>query len=152
ALAIPNFLKFQAKSRASEAKTNLNGIYTAQSTHFSEFGYFGNFIQISWLPIGRTLIYGYSLDGNITGTQMVNQPIACNAAGTMYSPSLAVAGTMSWGAPATHVYLGTMTPGVTADNLSFIAGAAGQVAPRNSLADCWVINDNNVLLNTQSGI
>ncbi|WP_414645174.1 type IV pilin protein, partial [Candidatus Deferrimicrobium sp.] len=29
AIAIPNFLRFQAKSKQSEAKTNLGGIFTA---------------------------------------------------------------------------------------------------------------------------
>ena len=30
AIAIPNFLQFQAKSKQSEAKTNLGGIFTAE--------------------------------------------------------------------------------------------------------------------------
>jgi len=30
AIAIPNFLKFQCKSKQSEAKTNLSGIFTAR--------------------------------------------------------------------------------------------------------------------------
>ena len=34
AIAIPNFLRFQAKSKQSEAKTNLGGIFTAETVVF----------------------------------------------------------------------------------------------------------------------
>ena len=36
AIAIPNFLRFQAKSKQSEAKTNLGGIFTAEIAYFGE--------------------------------------------------------------------------------------------------------------------
>ena len=36
AIAIPNFMKFQARARQSEAKTNLKGIFTAVKAHFAE--------------------------------------------------------------------------------------------------------------------
>ena len=43
AIAIPNFLKFQAKSKQSEAKTNLKGIYTAETGYFGEQNTYGEF-------------------------------------------------------------------------------------------------------------
>ena len=36
AIAIPNFMQYQAKSKQSEAKTNLGGIYTSQVAYFGE--------------------------------------------------------------------------------------------------------------------
>jgi type IV pilus assembly protein PilA len=36
AIAIPNFIKFQARSKQSEAKTNLKAIFTAQKSYFGE--------------------------------------------------------------------------------------------------------------------
>ena len=36
AIAIPNFMKFQAKSRTSEAKANLKGLFTAQKAYAQE--------------------------------------------------------------------------------------------------------------------
>ena len=36
AIAIPNFSKFQARAKQSEAKANLKGIYTAKQTQFGE--------------------------------------------------------------------------------------------------------------------
>ncbi len=36
AIAIPQFLRFQAKSKQSEARTILSGIYTAETAYFAE--------------------------------------------------------------------------------------------------------------------
>lgn len=36
AIAIPNFVKFQARSKQSEAKTNLKAVFTAQKAYYGE--------------------------------------------------------------------------------------------------------------------
>ena len=38
AIAIPNFLRFQLKSKTSEGKVNLSAIRTAEETYLAEFG------------------------------------------------------------------------------------------------------------------
>ncbi len=40
AIAIPNFLKFQLRSKAGEGKLNLSGIRTAEESYFAETGTF----------------------------------------------------------------------------------------------------------------
>ncbi len=60
AIAIPNFLKFQAKSKQSEAKANLGAIYTGQISYYGEANTFGNFDQINWSPSGNPR-YHYAL-------------------------------------------------------------------------------------------
>src|SRR5512134_4000997 len=52
AIAIPNFLKFQAKSKQSEAKTNLKAIFTAETAYFGEMNQYGDFVAINWSPSG----------------------------------------------------------------------------------------------------
>lgn len=42
AIAIPNFLKFQAKSKQSEARTLLTGIYEAELAYFATENEFGD--------------------------------------------------------------------------------------------------------------
>ncbi len=42
AIAIPNFLMFQLRSKTGEAKTNLAAIRTAQEGYFAEFGAYVN--------------------------------------------------------------------------------------------------------------
>src|SRR5439155_3708907 len=36
AIAIPNFMTYQAKSRQSEAKVNLGGVFTTATSYFAE--------------------------------------------------------------------------------------------------------------------
>ncbi len=38
AIAIPNFVRFQLRSKSSEGKTNLAGIRTAEESYFAEYG------------------------------------------------------------------------------------------------------------------
>jgi len=68
AIAIPNFLKFQCKSKQSEAKTNLAGIFTAEKAFFGEYNtYSSDLISVNWQPDGTPLyIYGFSSDSSNT--------------------------------------------------------------------------------------
>ena len=53
AIAIPNFLSFVSKTRRSEVKANLEGIYKAEISYFAEKNTFSNsFVEIRWLPVG----------------------------------------------------------------------------------------------------
>ncbi|MCX8012020.1 MAG: dolichyl-phosphate-mannose--protein mannosyltransferase, partial [Desulfobacterota bacterium] len=66
--AIPNFLRYQAKSRQSEAKTNLGSIFTSQTAYFAEYDHYGAEIDsIGWAPEGKTR-YAYAIVGT-TSTQ-----------------------------------------------------------------------------------
>jgi len=61
AIAIPNFIRYQAKSKQSEAKVNLRSIYTCQNTHFGEKDiYAATVSDLGWVPEGRTR-YRYSI-------------------------------------------------------------------------------------------
>lgn len=59
AIAIPNFLKYQAKSRQSEAKTNLGGIFVAETSYFGEQAAYGNFQQVGYALAGSSNRYTY---------------------------------------------------------------------------------------------
>jgi len=51
AIAIPNFLKFQARSKQSEAKANLKGWYTSEKSFFqASDAYCENAVQIGFQP------------------------------------------------------------------------------------------------------
>jgi len=64
-IAIPNFLKFQCKSKQSEAKTNLSGIFTAEKTFFGEYNTFTtDLIAMGWHPDGQpAYAYGFGVAG-----------------------------------------------------------------------------------------
>jgi len=148
AIAIPNFLKFQAKSKQSEAKTNLAGIFTAETAYFGEANTYGNFAQVNWTPSG-TPRYRYTLDGGTT------------VDGTLTVGSTATIATPAWSDNRNNV---TEADGVTAmnpgpqtpfiDNTTgnlFTAGAAGMIST-STTSDCWSINQKKQLAWTQDGI
>ena len=86
AIAIPNFLRFQLRARASEGKTNLAAIRTAEEGFFAEFGTYviasqsptaalqvskvpwipagTGFPRLGWAPEGM-VYYRYSVDADI---------------------------------------------------------------------------------------
>jgi type IV pilus assembly protein PilA len=87
AIAIPNFLMFQLRSKTGEAKTNLAGIRTAEEGYFAEFGLYVQaashpagapnsqktvwalpalgFDTIGWAPEGN-VFYRYDVQGTAT--------------------------------------------------------------------------------------
>jgi type IV pilus assembly protein PilA len=51
AIAIPNFIKFQAKSKQSEAKANLKAVFTAQRSQYQEHDmYLSNVGELGFSP------------------------------------------------------------------------------------------------------
>ena len=63
AIAIPNFLRYQAKAKQSEAKTNLGAIYVTQTAYFSENdSYAASISALNWSPAGSTR-YSYAVQG-----------------------------------------------------------------------------------------
>jgi type IV pilus assembly protein PilA len=134
AIAIPNFLKFQAKSKQSEAKTNLKGIYTAETGYFGEKNAYSGFDAVNWEPVGVAR-YHFTLTGGITG----NTSLEKGAQLTGLTPN------WTGGTPAGE------QPALGATFQSFTAGAVGNV-DNDTDADCWEINDANVLLNTQNDV
>ncbi len=130
AIAIPNFLKFQAKSKQSEAKTNLKAIYTAETGYYGENNTYNAFDSVNWQPVG-TARYTYSL-GSDNG---------------IASPPGAGATFLIAGVPAlTDGSFTGATPARLVGSNSFLAGAVGNIDNDPAL-DEWSINDNNALVN-----
>jgi len=131
AIAIPNFLKFQAKSKQSEAKTNLKAIYTAETGYYGENNTYNTFDRVNWEPVG-TARYTYSLgsDNGIATSPTVT-------VGSIFAITGTSGGTF------------TITPLVGANN--FLAGAVGNV-DNDGAFDEWSINDNNSLMNVLNDV
>jgi len=64
AIAIPKFMGFVSRTRRSEVKYNLEGIYKAQVSWYGEYNRFDNsFVTIRWRPEG-VAYYTYDLGNN----------------------------------------------------------------------------------------
>jgi prepilin-type N-terminal cleavage/methylation domain-containing protein len=73
-IAIPNFLGFVSKTRRSEVKTNLEGIYKAEISYFGEKNTFSNsFVEIRWIPVG-VAHYTYSVGTEYFGKDNTINP------------------------------------------------------------------------------
>ncbi len=68
-IAIPNFLKFTAKAKQAEARSNLSAIFTSEISYFDEHGRYGTtFTAIGWTT-EETSRYEYFLASDqTTGT------------------------------------------------------------------------------------
>jgi len=150
AIAIPNFLKFQAKSRTTEARTNLGAIFTGQTSFYGEANQYGDFTNIGWGPTGtpRYLYMVGAVGTAPNGTTLVGKDVSADGTAPTWSGNLNVA--MDNGALATAV----PPDNVTMPNaFSFVAGAAGNVDNDNTdTLDAWTINKNRVLINTDTDV
>jgi len=58
AIAIPNFLRYQAKSKQAEAKVLLDGVFTSEISYFSENNVFAvSTNNMGWTPAGVVKYY-----------------------------------------------------------------------------------------------
>lgn len=123
-IAIPDFLKLQAKSKQAEAKMNLGAIYTAEIAYYAEASTYagGNvaFQLLRWEPESVNVTrYAYLIDNSMIAP-LFHPPA------TLPSP-----------------------PPVSAS--SFTVYAAGNI-DTDLLVDVWTINDARILKNTYSDI
>ncbi len=147
AIAIPNFMRFQARSRTTEARTNLGAIYTAQVSYFGEGNSFGFFPQIGWGPTG-TPRYHYTMNNQLMGNDDYNTGANVNGMGN--APA--------WTGNFNNAAVNGAIPALAAPNaanqrLAFTAGATGNVDTSTTDGlDAWVINDVRLLIWTDSDV
>lgn len=132
AIAIPNFMRFQAKSRQSEAKTNLGAIGTTAESYRAENNSYTltpaaaevTFNDLGWAPQGTArYAYGYNVSAiNTTGVA----------------------------AYATNVVLTATDAATTA--AAFLAAADGSIDAEAGGEDCWTYSNLRVLLNTNNDV
>lgn len=58
-IAIPNYLKYQAKTRQSEAKSNLAAIFVSEISFFGEQSRYGSFSEVGFTLGGTSNRYTY---------------------------------------------------------------------------------------------
>lgn len=76
AIAIPNYQKFQARSKQTEARTQLSGIYASETSFVAEWGYgSANLAQIGYDVDGSNMLYNCGWNNGQTAgtTNNVNQ-------------------------------------------------------------------------------
>ena len=133
AIAIPNFMKFQAKSKQSEAKGNLKGIATAEKTYFAEKNTYSSLMKaLGFQPEGNNR-YGYSI-----GTTKGALPASgyANDTDCWYTSSPV-------GTACIKVATNNMGVAPVASATEFGAQASGNV-DSDTLEDLWVISSKQI--------
>ena len=130
AIAIPNFLTYQAKARQSEAKVGLGGIFTTATAYFAENNTFSaTSTNLGYVPAG-TLRY----DFYYAGVAATNKVVGTGGAGVPCAVAPTAVPTPNW----------TTTGG-------FTAGAIGNI-DNDVSCDQWSMNDVRNLRNNYNDV
>ena len=159
-VAIPNFQRFQAKARQSEARTNLSGIYTGQKAFFSEWNqYYGDFRDIGFSPEGQLRYHvGFAAVGAPPAAPFVGSTVG-GAAGTAFNTTVLAArpnATPAAGipayaaAPAAGVCLAGANPAGVGAAATFRASAIGSIG--GAVNDQWSMDNTRNLCNNVVGL
>ena len=143
AIAIPNFLRYQAKSRQAEAKTNLGGVFVAQTSYYGEQSMYGSFTQIGYALAGASNRYTYR--SGATTTNVGGGGVSTNAPNVDQLP--AGVGLVSADGQGTAAIVSGNQPGNSATP-GFTATAVANL-DNDPTIDQWHVND--IKQNLQNG-
>ena len=165
AVAVPNFQRFLAKSKQTEAKSNLSAYYAAQKSFYGEWSrYFSDFRDIGFFPEGYLR---YSIEGVADSVKLSKQyprspdtdPIegsaGFNAVGVIFETSALCGDELSKKHTScaedtayAKSYPGTPTISTTA----FETGAASDLDGDTTDLDQWTINEQKEIKNVQADL
>lgn len=159
-IGVPTFRRMIQKSKKSEAKVNLGGLYTSESAFRAEYDAYGNNLVRMGFEIdgaASSLIYTVGFFTTSCGAQAARPSsgtalAAVNAAFPAYYTS----GNSRVG-NTTRTICGGTAYDSAADGSTFTAAAAGSIAPASvtpsaTNIDIWSINENRVMANVQDGV
>jgi type IV pilus assembly protein PilA len=132
AIAIPNFLTYQAKAKQSEAKVGLGGMFTTATSYFAEQNTYvvGAAQNLGYLPAG-TPRYSFIYVSTGGGAQ-----------------NLINSGTTIVACPNTTAFVGVTLATAAA---AFTAGAIGNI-DGDATCDQWTMDDSRHLNNTLNDV
>lgn len=136
AIAIPNFLRYQATSRQAEAKTNLGGVFVAEVSFFGENSRYGSFDEVGYKLAGATNRYTYRspATGGAAGSTNADyiDRLPASIGGNTPENSVVASGAVAAGAGIAAAFTATATGNIDGD----------------PTADEWHVNDRKRDLQT----
>jgi type IV pilus assembly protein PilA len=166
AIAVPNFQKFQAKSKQAEVKGNLAGIFTGEKSFLAEWNmYTGDLRNIGFNPEGNIRYhvgfagagtipaapFNSSTGGTVAADTCFNTGVAaCNVAGALgtYTPDANIPAYAA--AAAAGVCPAGANPAGNSATSTFVATGVGNIGTERN--DIWTMNNNKQLCNNQSAL
>lgn len=154
AVAIPNFKRYQAKAKTSEAKLQLSAIYQAETTLQGDFDTFAtclNFAGYAGPTGGNYYSVGFSATNDVAnGNVRTNGGTLCVDGDQFAWPAAKrVANTITTTADITDANLGLAVT-LPNDGATFRVGAIGYVSPDFAtaigVADRWTIDQDKSMI------
>jgi type IV pilus assembly protein PilA len=144
AIAIPNFIKFQARSKQSEAKANLKAVFTAQKAYFQEKDKFSSYTGDIGFSPERNNRYAYFLDATTVAleTRDVTSPTQAATYTGVGVDVFKYTSTAAVTALPTNASCALTAAVVAPPTPSFSASAAGNIDADASL-DQWSISSDS---------
>jgi type IV pilus assembly protein PilA len=158
AVAIPNFKRYQAKTKTSEAKLQLSSIYSALTALQSDYDGYGD--CLTYAGYSAPTANNYYAVGFSANTAAANAIVRANAGGAVTDcpdNQFRFPGRKNVGGGIAVVGWMTSIPvtiTVAATGVSFTAGAIGPIDPANNAAasaDAWTIDEDKTLANPRRG-
>lgn len=159
-IAVPNFQKFQAKARQSEAKSALAAVYAAQKAFYAEWNFYqADLRDIGYRPegvmnyvVGHNAAFAGALPPNfVKSTQGGAADTCLNTRQNAYCHN----GRWSTFAPAAfaaNAAGGNCAAGGAPTTTTFVASANGRTSAGAAQDDIWAINERKDVCNTQDGV
>ncbi len=178
AVAIPNFKKYQAKAKISEAKLQLSAVYTAEQSFFADYNMYHNCLVYMGFDPGPEYFNRYYAVGFVTATTInataysAAQNSGLNtaecvvgatvlsgsstggnsaAAATVFPGGKGIGGAIATTAYVTATGLGDQS---TSANMTFTAGAGGIISQDytgTATASYLTIDNKKVFRNIRNG-
>lgn len=171
AVAVPNFQKYQAKAKTSEAKVQLAAAYTAEQAFFGDFGIYHTCLDyMGYNPADEAASRYYAIGFNVTAAidsdaqnSAVNSGMSETAATcartlaptanlTVFAAGKTIGGTAALATViAVDSSIGTQA---TDSTMTFVIGANGIVSSKQvvaSSASRWRMNENKIMTNVSVG-
>ena len=146
AIAIPNFMKFQSRSKQSEAKSNLKAMFTAEKAYYQEVDTYSPLVnQIGFTP-ERGNRYTYSLGGSVW------QNRSTAVASQVNTENGITADTFKWGTTngIVPVQTGFFSASVVTGNTGMFYGTAAGNIDSDTTLDQWSISDQSRAMGTSA--
>lgn len=148
AVAIPNFKKYQAKSKTSEAKLQLAAIFTAETSFFADFDTYAScLIDMGFDPTpeakGRYYSVGFGGDVTSTISAATTNGASCTAGRFFFPAAKKVGGTVKTAFSTTSQF--------TVAQDSFTAGAEGIIMTNTTKTDTWSIDQIKFVKSISTG-
>ena len=147
AIAVPNFKKYQAKSKQSEAKIVLAALYSVEVSAQADYDTFGTCLNDIGYDTPPRGYYGagFRAADTTSNNNIISRGASC-ASSNYVTPSVHLKASQG-SAPAS-----TNLDGSTACAAStFVASATGNIASDRTTFDVWTINQTKTMNNTTIG-